>query len=184
MLENINIVFERKIKIDLIETLRKEKKRLKERKIAPITFIENDLLNETCISIKTFFALCSLHNLNIFYIHKKTYYEFVSNAGSMIQDVEDDADLEEEINEFPFHTLTKNETGYSYCLDTTTTDIKNYREKYYKIDSFDKPIKAFSAYNTDQLLELCNKLLIETDNATTNKKKNKKEMYEAIVQYF
>jgi len=53
-LGKINIVIERKWKIDYIERLRKNKESIKRHKIAPLTHVENFLINEQKIDIKTF----------------------------------------------------------------------------------------------------------------------------------
>ncbi len=57
-LGKINIVIERKIKIEYIERLRESKQVLKTYKTAPLTHLENVLLNEKQIDIKTLIALC------------------------------------------------------------------------------------------------------------------------------
>jgi hypothetical protein len=46
-----------------------------------------------------------------------------------------------------------------------------------------KPVRAYSAYKANDLIEICNKLDINTMTAAGKKRPNK-ELYEAIVQYF
>jgi hypothetical protein len=43
---------------------------------------------------------------------------------------------------------------------------------------------AFSSYKTSDLVNICQKLAIETINKDTNKLKSKKDLYEGIIQYF
>ena len=57
-LGKINIVIERKIKIEYIERFREGKQVLKTYKTAPLTHLENVLLNEKQIYIKTLIELC------------------------------------------------------------------------------------------------------------------------------
>jgi hypothetical protein len=52
MLHNKNIVFEKNIKIEYVEKLRKEKQQIKPYKFASLHNIENDLVNENKIDLK------------------------------------------------------------------------------------------------------------------------------------
>ena len=54
MLDNKNILVEKKMKIDYIEKIRKEKQIVKTYKFATLTHIENNLANENYLDIKTF----------------------------------------------------------------------------------------------------------------------------------
>jgi len=54
----------------------------------------------------------------------------------------------------------------------------------YKLDNIDKPIKAMSGYKLSELVEICEKLALDVVDKQTNKSKGKKELYEAIIQYF
>ena len=79
MLENINIVLEKKLKIDYVEKIRKEKQIVKSHKFATLTHLENQLANEEKIDLPTFFTLCVIENINILYVCKKTYFELLMN---------------------------------------------------------------------------------------------------------
>ena len=48
----------------------------------------------------------------------------------------------------------------------------------------DKPIKALSSYKVQDLIDICNKLVIDIVNKETGKNKTKNELYESIIQYF
>ena len=41
-----------------------------------------------------------------------------------------------------------------------------------------------SYYKVEDLIKICNKLVIETINKQNGKEKIKKDLYEAIIQYF
>ena len=179
-LENKNIVNEKRMKIEYVELLRKKKSSIKSHKIAPLNYIENYLVNEEKIDLKTFLALCIIEELDIIYSHKKTYYEF----SKFVED--DEPDIENKNNKINV-VVRLDESGdikYGYYVNVTNTKITEYRDKYYKMENIDKPIKVFSAYKLEDLIELCKKLAIDTMNPITNKKKTKKELYESIVQYF
>ena len=77
MLGNINIVLEKKLKIEYVEKIRKEKHIVKSYKFATLTHIENKLANEEKIDLNTFLTLCVIENINVLYVYKKIYFEFI-----------------------------------------------------------------------------------------------------------
>ena len=164
-LGKINIVIERKIKIEYIERFRESKQVLKTYKTAPLTHIENVLLNEKQIDIKTLIALSVIEGISFMYIYKNTYFE-----------MNIDADESTEI-----HTIVRMDmpTKYGYKI---MQDAKPIRESFYKIDNMNKPLKSMSAYKLDELVVFCNKLGMTMDK--DGKKANKKCLYEMLVQYF
>ena len=167
----ISIVTEKQLKIGFVEKLRKEKQLLKIYKFASLTHIENQLVNENKIDIKTFLTLCVLENLNIIYLKKKTYFELLMNDSNII------------------HVVNFNDYGkYGYKLDSENEankdNIEKYRTTLFNIENIEKPVKALSAYKVSELVEYCSKLGISILNETTNKKKNKSELYESLIQYF
>jgi len=164
-LGNINIVIERKIKIEYIERFRESKQVLKTYKTAPLTHLENVLLNEKQIDIKTLIALCVIEGISFMYIYKNTYFEMNIDADESTQ----------------IHSIVRMDmpTKYGYKI---IQDVKSIRESFYKIDNMNKPLKSMSAYKLDELVVFCNKLGMGQDN--DGKKANKKCLYEMLVQYF
>jgi hypothetical protein len=164
-LGKINIVIERKIKIEYIERFRESKQVLKSYKTAPLTHLENILLNEKQIDIKTLIALCVIEGLSFMYIYKNTYFEMNIDADENTQ----------------IHAIVRMDmpTRYGYKI---IPDSKPIRESFYKIDNMNKPLKSMSAYKLDELVVFCNKLGMTTDK--DGKKVNKKCLYEMLVQYF
>ena len=144
---------------------------------------ESGLLGCNNINAKTLYALCLCYNLNIFYIYKNTYYEMISNI------------------EKPIHIIKYNaeSNNYSICLpvDINATEtlkkhsecIEKTKEKYWKLDSLDKPLRAITAYSVKDLTNICYKLEIDLnidlnngETTNTNKKKTKAELYSSILQ--
>ena len=164
-LGKINIVIERKIKIEYIERFRESKQVLKTYKTAPLTHLENVLLNEKQIDIKTLIALCVIEGISFIYIYKNTYYEMNIDADESTQ----------------IHAIVRMDmpTKYGYKI---INDVKPIRESFYKIDNMNKPLKSMSAYKLDELVVFCNKLGMTLDN--DGKKASKKGLYEMLVQYF
>lgn len=161
MLKHRNFIIEKKLKFEFIEQIRSDKQVIKTYKIATLTHLENNLANEERVDVKTFLNLCIIENLNVIYINKKTYFKL------SISDTDTNS----------IHVI--------YCLDnykygheqtTTNNDITN---NLFPLESIDKPIKAISAYKVQELVDICNKLSIETTC-----KDKKKDLYELLIQYF
>ena len=170
LLKPIHLVKEKKIKIEYIEKLRQNKVLLKQHKFATLIHIENQLLNETKIDLNTFFSLCVLENINIFYVYKKTFYELILDDSKPTFIV--------------YRNNNNNNNSLKYTFEKITTGfeiLEKYRTDLYKIDVLNKPIKALSFYKLQELVDFCNKLNLDIINKETNKPKKKQELYEAIV---
>ena len=172
-LYNKNEVIEKQIKITYIEKIRKENQTLKIYKFDSITSIESNLVNDNFINRKTFLSLCALENINILYINKKTYFELLMNDTNEV---------------FIVHEINNSSNGkynIKYGFEIGDVEmINSIKNLLYRVDNIDKPIKAFSSYKTQELLDICCKLAIEVINKDTNKIKSKKDLYEGIIQYF
>jgi hypothetical protein len=164
-IEYKNVIMEKKIKIDYVEKLRCEKKKLKQYKCGSLTHIENKLVNEPCIDISTFFALAAIEKINILVVMNRSYYELRCDG------------KEEEVGDKTF-VIVKDNENYGYEHDASDDKIKQYRDTLYQIKNIDKPVKSISAYTSDELKDICDKLHI-----TLEKKVTKKVMYEEIVKF-
>jgi hypothetical protein len=165
LLEHKNIITEKKIKIEYVEKIRQEKQTVKTYKFATLTHIENNLANENQLDVKTFLTLCAVENLNVLFVKNKTYYELLMNDGTELHCV---------------HLLQ----NYKYGYEINPTGAEQMKTTLYKLDNIDKPIKAMSGYKLSELVEICEKLALHVVDKQTNKSKGKKELYEAIIQYF
>ena len=165
MLENKNILVEKKMKIEYIEKIRKEKQIVKTYKFATMTHIENNLANENHLDMKTFLNLCAIENLNILFVKNKTYYELLMNDSNELHIV---------------YLLQPGKYGY----EINSVNASQIKSALYQLDNIDKPIKSMTGYKLSELTEICEKLAIDTVNKETNKTKCKKDLYEAIIQYF
>lgn len=140
---------------------------LKIHKIKPLSLLEDDLANQEKISIKTFFALCIIENMNVILIDKRKVYEVLTTDDPKI------------------HIIHRNSITYEHYieLDVPADKINMYKETYYNMSNFDTSLKAMSSYKVEELLELCKKLEINTD-IKEKKKMAKKDIYELLVQQF
>lgn len=157
-INNQYFTVEKKEKFKYIEMLRKNKEILKIYKIKPFTELEDDLANKDKISVKTFFALCILENINILLVDKRKIFELTCI------DIDD---------KHPVNIIHRNRKNYEHHIELNVTNaiLNNYRETYYKSNTFDASIKSIGSYKLDELLELCKKLEI---NITANKEGKKK----------
>jgi hypothetical protein len=169
-----NEVLASQIKIEYVEKLRKEKQTVKTYKLDTISNLESNLANDKLLNIKTFLTLCAIENINILYIQKNTYYELLTNDTDNIYIVNC---LDKGIGSGSY------DKKYGYQLNTKNY-ANNIKSSLYKLDNIDKPLKAMSYYKVEDLIKICNKLVIETINKQNGKEKLKKELYEAIIQYF
>lgn len=164
MLKHRNFIIEKKLKFECIEQIRGDKQLIKTYKIATLTHLENNLANDERIDLKTFLSLCIIENLNVIYINKKTYFKLLMNDTNSIHVI---------------HCLDNYKFGYEQI--TTNNDITS---KLFPLESIDKPIKSISAYKVQELVDICDKLSIETTCKESGKTKSKKELYELLIQYF
>ena len=85
------------------------------------------------------------------------------------------------LNEIQSQSKYNNKYGYEMGTNETISNIRN---TFFRLEAINKPIKAVSAYKLDELINICNKLVINIYNNMTSKQKSKKELYESIIQYF
>jgi hypothetical protein len=171
-LTNKNTLITQQLKIEYIYKLRDNKKILKNFKFDTLTNIENNLVNEKVINIKTFFSLCLIENINVIFVNenKKYYYEFIIDTNIPIYIVY------LLVNDIHFKN-SNNLSKYGF-IKGDICGINNIRNNYYKIENINKYIKCISNYKVNELKEIAKKLGINIA------KSNKKELYEEINKFF
>jgi hypothetical protein len=180
-INNQYFVVEKKEKFSYIDKLRKNKHILKIHKIKPFTELEDDLANKDKISIKTFFALCILENINVLFVDKRKIYEIILDENH------------------PINIIHRNSITMEHHIELNVDNnmINNYRENYYKMTNFDSTLKAMASYKLEELIELCKKLDInipsENDNISISNNSNlfkckkkflKKDIYQLLVSNY
>ena len=161
-----NMVFEKQLKIELIEKLRENKTFIKVNKLGPLTHIENFLLNESSIDMKTFYALCCFENISCILLFSRFFCDV------NIDENEDDP------NNNIMMLINNKELGkFGFKKNVKQEEVSLVRNTQYKIDNLAKPIKAMTAYKMEELDEISKKLKIELPE-----KYRKKDIYELIVQ--
>lgn len=168
---NRNIVVEKQLKIEYIDKFRENKTLVKTHRLGPLSHIENMLLNESCIDMKTFQALCILDNVSCVFTFGKCYHEI---------NIDKDDEVGDDISNI--HTIVSDSAinerkKYSYRSNTTLDSINLVRNTMFYVDNLSKPVKAMTSYKLEELIDMCNRLQIEIEP-----KLKKKELYERIVQ--
>jgi hypothetical protein len=165
---NKYFVVEKAEKFKYVELIRSKKEILKIHKIKPLTEIEDELANKERISVKTFFALCIMENINVLVVDNHKYFELLCT----------DIDLKHPIN-----IIHRNSKTYEHHieLNNSNENIDKYRDTYYKMSSFETSLKSMGSYKLDELIDMCNKLAIKIVNGENGKKKSKKDIYELLV---
>lgn len=167
-INNQYFTVEKTEKFKYIDMLRKNKDILKIHKIKPFTELEDDLANKERISVKTFFALCILENINILLVDKRKIFEITCI------DIDD---------KHPVNIIHRDSKSYQHHIELNATDevLQKYRETYYKMLGFDSTLKAIGSYKLEELVDLCKKLNINIEPSVDKKKKTKKDIYELLV---
>lgn len=153
-------ITEKNFKINCVTKIREDKDKLKLHKISK-NVIENELVNENKITLKTLNCLALIFNLNIIYIKKRVIY--IMNYSS-----------EKLIN---CKNIIEAKNDEIYLLNLTSDTIQEIIDQYYNIENINKPINAISYYKLEDLIKISKKLNLELVN------KQKKNLYTEISNY-
>jgi hypothetical protein len=155
--ENKHILFEKNKKIDLVSKVRENKTILKQYKLTSLSELESNLSNDKYLSLVSFFSLMILEEKNVVYLKKKCFFKSFMNDSDTV------------------YLISHN---YGVC-EITKAQFDELKEANLEINSLTKPIKSMTAYKLDDLKYICEKLSIQL-----GEKRNKKDLYEQIVQFF
>jgi|LakMenEpi03Aug12_release.lakeMendotaPanAssembly.Ray.scaffolds.fasta_scaffold26943_5 hypothetical protein len=167
---------EQQFKIQTIERIKKgeNKNLLKENKISK-NFLEGGLM--TNITPKVLYALCIFYNINIFYVHKNTYYEMFTNIDKPTYIIKYNSDT----NNYSIALPVKMNVNDTEIIPEHQNYIEKIKLSLLKLDNIDKPLRAITTYSVGDLVKICEKLDISILN-DLNKKKTKAELYANILQ--
>jgi hypothetical protein len=167
---------EQQFKIQTIERIKKgeNKNILKENKISK-NFLEGGLM--TNITPKVLYALCIFYNINIFYVHKNTYYEMFTNIDKPTYIIKYNSDT----NNYSIALPVKMNVNDTEIIPEHQNYIEKIKLSLLKLDNIDKPLRAITTYSVGDLVKICEKLDISILN-DLNKKKTKAELYANILQ--
>ena len=184
-IENLNIMKEEKdFKINIVNKIHnnKEIKDLLKKHKFKKNLVEDELLNSKKISLTTFECLVMLHSMDVFIIKNNNSYTYF-NYNNIFEENDDKNNSYEKFKDYNFiifESFSGVDKKFELNIENNVSNlfIKNIIDNYYYLENLDKPIKAFSSYKLDDLINICNKLKITIYN--DSKKKTKKELYEEI----
>uniref|UniRef100_A0A6C0H5G1 Uncharacterized protein n=1 Tax=viral metagenome TaxID=1070528 RepID=A0A6C0H5G1_9ZZZZ len=178
-LEHINsFKVMKEFKINSVEKLQNQKNILKNFKIQK-GLVEDDLTNNEKINFKTFHALCVLYLVNVIVVRdNNTYCVLCTNNDEKVINLQNykllkisNVKMSPGFNNFDIELVN----------NITEEELQKILNSYYVIEDISKPLKAFSNYKLDDLVNIAEKLSINIYDEHTKKKK-KQELYENIMQ--
>ena len=154
-----SFITEKNFKIKTVEKFPSFKGKIKEMKLK-LNEVQDELVNQPIISIKSLQVLCLIYDINIFFIKNRTIYEIIAN-------------------DKPIKTIINDNNNIHMIDDINEEKLTYYRNNYWKIDNLSKPLSAFSSYSLTELQDICKKL--EIPITTDGKKIQKKDLYQSIL---
>jgi hypothetical protein len=154
MQENLT---EKQLKLKVADTLYSRKTKIKAYGVATINNIEEDLLHNDKIDVKTFFSLCAMENLNVILLNK--------SIGAFLNCKMDET----------FFLVKKNEDMFT--LERDKVD-KNQLQNIYWLENIKKPLKPVGNYKIAEL-----KVVYNHVKGKESGKQTKKELYEELVKF-
>ena len=190
---------EKDFKIQLIEKIKNNiddfKTKIKYYKFRR-NYIEDELLNSKNISLYTFECLNMLYNKNIIILKDNNTYTHFSYDNNSLEneEKEDNEDNEDNFSNTDFTRYTILKLVYNNSSQKSNNfnielfepkyekeNIKTIIERSFFVKDLNKPLKSISAYKSEELIAIANKLKINIYK-DASKKKTKKDLYEEILK--
>jgi len=176
-------ITEKNFKISSVEKLRSMKPQIKEMKLKmKFNEIEDELVNQSQITLKGLDALCFIYKVSIVVISGKTYCDIDFNGldndndnlkkGIIIQTSKD-------TKEYSIR-YSNNNNENNKDKDQDQVYLTNVRNTFWKIENVQKPLNAVSGYTIKELHTICSKLDIPIVSEL-GKNKTKPVLYQEIL---
>ena len=169
--------YEKNIKFDIIDEVKKNKNKIKQHKFT-LNTIEDNLINDSKITYKTFLILCLIHNINLVIIlDDKIYTTLISDESKAVIKSENFKIIDikrKHSKDIVSSNLVINIIDIS---DSILTETLN---NLYYVDNIEKPLKSISSYSLNDLTNIADKININyyTENC---KKLKKQDIYLKII---
>jgi len=157
-------------------------------------YVEDELLNSKNISLYTFECLNMLYKQNIIILKDNNTYTYFSYINSEETKEDNDEDNNNDFSNTDFTSYTILKLVYNNTSQKTNNfsielfepkyekeNIKTIIERSFFVKDLNKPLKSISAYKSEELITIANKLKINIYKEA-NKKKTKKDLYEEILK--
>jgi hypothetical protein len=192
----ITYVREKQHKIQHVEELSDPilRNKLKQCKLCSLEHFENQLANETNIDLATFFSLCFLFDIQLFYFKHRAFYQTISEdlpwmtspseytLEKPLRNGEGEEDLFDRIydrhgtgydtDDYDFVSIMvlQKSAGNYWIEPTNVLDIE--WKKCYRIHNIKKPLKGISSYTVAQIKEIARNMNLDIAGKT------KQEVYD------
>ena len=169
---------EQQFKVQTVEKVKRgdNKQILKDNKISK-KCLESGLMGT--ITPKILHALSIFYDINIFYVHKNTYYDMTIHTEKPTSIIRYNAETHNySVGLGTGMNVSSNQTNAAphFC-----EYIEKIKESHWKLETLDKPLRAITSYSMAELVNICNKFDISITNES-NKKKTKADLYSSILQ--
>ena len=158
-------------------------------------YVEDELLNSKNISLYTFECLNMLYKQNIIILKdNNTYTHFSYDISVENEENEEEKKADDNFSNSDFTSYTILKLVYNNTSQKTNNfsielfepkyekeNIKTIIERSFFVKDLNKPLKSISAYKSEDLIAIANKLKINIYKEA-NKKKTKKDLYEEILK--
>ena len=192
ILDTQRFTVEKTEKLKCVDLIRLHRKQLTANKIRGIDAIENTLVHDRTIDVKTFIALCIVSNLNVLFVHRRKVFE-------VLFDVEE---TDTGSNICVIHQYDSPRTRYGYEMDVNPSKMDEYMRRkstkpetntegtdvihtqqqsmyYVKAVSITNPLRAISSYKVGELRDMI--VALKILDSETAWKKTKPQLYETIM---
>jgi len=179
-------ITEKNFKISSVEKLRSMKTQIKEMKLKmKFNEIEDELVNQSQITLKGLDALCFIYKVSIVVISGKTYCDIDFN------NLDNNLDNNDNLKKGIIIQTSKDTKEYSIRYSNNNNEnnkdkdqdqvyLTNVRNTFWKIENVQKPLNAVSGYTIKELHTICSKLDIPFVSEL-GKNKTKPVLYEEIL---
>ncbi len=168
--------------------MRSMKTQIKEMKLKmKFNEIEDELVNQSQITLKGLDALCFIYKVSIVVISGKTYCDFDFNG---LDNNDNDNDnlkkgiiiqTSKDTKEYSIrYSNNNNENNKDQDKDQDQVYLTNVRNTFWKIENVQKPLNSVSGYIIKELHTICSKLDIPIVNEL-GKNKTKPVLYQEIL---
>jgi hypothetical protein len=168
---------EKKFKFNTVEKLKENRVLLKNQKIKRFS-VEDDLVNNNKITLKTFECLCLIYKINVILLKDNKLYTIFSYNSISEDDIKniviDNYNLVELSNQNNYNNFDIN------IIDNISqTDLLEKLSLLYFVKDLDKPIKSITNYKLNDLSNIACKLNIDTKKIV---KPTKQILYNLILK--
>lgn len=169
VLSSKHFTIEKSRKIDWVSFLRENKSSVKQLKFK-LSSLENNLVNEKKMHIKTLETVCFLNNIDFYIIKNKMFYQ---NSK--------DNDNDQDKLVLKYYPETK-KYGILINNKNMIQKINEYKKNLFLVTDIEKPLKSISSYKLKDLQDIAEQLTISLILKNTEKKKTKKILYSEIQE--